>query len=183
MKRSWKRLLFGWEHRILLKESKVRITNKPSHDNSAVSEWKGELYNANLYIDLHKFPQRIKVKRIFLNFSLVFFFLNKWHFLSLRRRRSFWRNVPSGKVHWRNDCIGRLGGLSASVSFLSSPPISHSFKKESLLAGYLSRNARPNKSGEDEKRRTDIVRTCVTRQKRLRGRLSCPCSIDPQYGP
>ena len=49
------------------------MTNKPSHDNSAVSEWKGELYNANLYIDLYKFAQRIKVKIMFLNFSLAFF--------------------------------------------------------------------------------------------------------------
>ena len=153
------------------------MTNKPSHDNSAVSEWKGELYNANLYIDLYKFPQRIKVKIMFLNFSLVFFWLMA--FLSLRRRRSFWQNVPSGKVHWRNDCIRRLGVcLQAFPSFLPHPfPALKKRRACSRATCHAAldptRAVRTRKDGN----------TCLTRQKRLRGRLSCPCSIDPQYKP
>ena len=152
------------------------MTNKPSHDNSAVSEWKGELYNANLYIDLYKFPQRIKVKIMFLNFSLVFFWLMA---LSLRRRRSFWQNVPSDKVHWRNDCIRRLGVcLQAFPSFLPHPfPALKKRRACSRATCHAAldptRAVRTRKDGN----------TCLTRQKRLRGRLSCPCSIDPQYKP
>ena len=131
------------------------MTNKPSHDNSAVSEWKGELYNANLYIDLYKFPQRIKVKIMFLNFSLAFFLING--IFVAEAQTFFLTKRPKRQGALEKRLYSQARGLSASVSFLSSPPLSRPFKKESLLAGYLSRSARPNKSREDEKRRKHLL--------------------------
>ena len=182
-----KDVLFGWEHRILLKESKVRMTNKPFYDNSAVSEWKGELYNANLYIDLHRFLQRIKVKKIFLN--LYLYFLNYWHFCR-------WdADVPPGKTFQvagikEKRLYSQARGLSASVSFLSSPPLSRSFTSPISRAVFDSRKRLLRRLRAPKRRAcsqllvtqhstgTDIVRTWVARQKRLRKRPSCPRSIN-----
>ena len=177
-----KDVLFGWEHRILLEESTPpTITRRFRNERVNCTMQICTLISINFF-------KESKVKRIFSIFSLDFFELI-WHFCR------WGADVPPGKTSQaarskEKRLYLQARGLSASVSFLSSLPLSRSStrpisravfdSRKRLLRrlGYLSRNARPNKSGEDETRPTDIVRTCVTRQKRLRGSLSCPCSID-----
>ena len=92
---------------------------------------------------------------MFLNFSLVFFLING--IFVAEAQTFFLTKRPKRQGALEKRLYSQARGLSASVSFLSSPPLSRSFKKESLLAGYLSRSARPNKSPENEKRRKHLL--------------------------
>ena len=153
------------------------MTNKPSHDNSAVSEWKGELYNANLYIDLYKFPQRIKVKIMFLNFSLAFFLING--IFVAEAQTFFLTKRPKRQGALEKRLYSQARGLSASVSFLSPHPFPGLLKRRACSRATCHAALDPTRAVRTRK----DGNTCLTRQKRLRGRLSCPCSIDPQYKP